>query len=281
MVEFRGQWPIPDLSWYHRWRATVCICVCVHVCECLLVGLLLSSLGKGNQFPCRGDLICRSRAQDGFITRQIDHCHTHMHTHRVGNLYEVKRLVKWQSYGVDLKVTVGYFYLLPSLSLWWSSVISHQSGLNNKSTPVHASTVSLFLQHLKLQLYLGPSRVPRCGRTSLSSGSRMWLWNCEEAENKGDKGVIGSLVCHLSFVKDFSVCVCVRVHVFMYSLTTDVALCVVQSSDTVYVSFCSLSMYCVFKYMLMFLSHCIQSCFSELKPWEMYFCLLLCACMCV
>lgn len=79
-----------------RQMTYVSVCLCARVCMCVFVYFLPSLLEKGNQFPCRGDLICRSRAQDGFIIGQIDHCHpprhtcthrqpqthTHMHTHK-------------------------------------------------------------------------------------------------------------------------------------------------------------------------------------------------------
>lgn len=85
--------------------------------------------------------------------------------------------------------------------------------------------------------------VPRCGRTPLSSGTRMWLCNYEKAKNKGDNGVMGSLVCRLSFVKGCSACACFVM--FVYSLTTVVTLWVEQREHRQYVSFCSLCMYCV------------------------------------
>ena len=173
MVEFRGQWPVPELSWDHRCsvHVYVCECVCVCVWECIyiymcvcvcvcvcFVYLLPSLLGKGNQFPCSGDLICRSRAQDGFITGQIDHCHTHpqTHAHRGGNLYEVKWLVKWQSCGVDLEVPVvtstSYLLCLPDsplsfhISLVWTT--------NPPQLTVSPLYLSLLSCSLKLQLFL-------------------------------------------------------------------------------------------------------------------------------
>lgn len=64
-----------------------------------------------------------------------------------------------------------------------------------------------------------------------------------EQKNKGDNGVMGSLVCRLSFVKrlfDERV-----LGIFVYSLTTLFAPGVVQSTGPVCVSSSCLHMYCV------------------------------------
>lgn len=137
-----------------------CVCLCC-ACECVHVHLLPSLLAKGNQFPCRGDLICRSRAQDGFITTQIDHCHTHLrsqtltHTHTEFVIY--MRLNGWSDGKAVALTSRSLWVLVPPTFFVSLILLCHFTSVQSEQQihiSSHLQCLFFWQRSLKLQHYL-------------------------------------------------------------------------------------------------------------------------------